>query len=178
MLLGISMCSWRKSLSWPPIWMRPATIPNQVSSLASSWGAAKVMMAASWSTLICRRHGALSPWQRGADLMFFRSSWSSSIRRAIRTSYRLAHESVSGTFADLRVAQSGSSSWGTSVISCIILFAAGVWDAAPLEAELLVQTDRLVGGSDAVLVVDDTAIPRKGTHSVGVAAQYASALGK
>src|SRR5215831_2961821 len=45
-------------------------------------------------------------------------------------------------------------------------------------AERLVQTDRLVGGSDAVLVVDDTAIPKKGTHSVGVAAQYASALGK
>src|SRR5262245_48450600 len=36
----------------------------------------------------------------------------------------------------------------------------------------------LVGGSDAVLVIDDTAIPKKGTHSVGVAAQYASALGK
>src|ERR687888_476934 len=56
--------------------------------------------------------------------------------------------------------------------------AAGVWNAAPLETELLVQADRLVGGSDAVLVIDDTAIPKKGTHSVGVAAQYASALGK
>lgn len=56
--------------------------------------------------------------------------------------------------------------------------AAGVWDAAPLEAELLVQADRLVGGSDAVLVVDDTALPKKGRHSVGVAPQYASALGK
>ncbi len=56
--------------------------------------------------------------------------------------------------------------------------AAGVWDAKPLETELLVQADRLVGGSDAVLVIDDTAIPKKGTHSVGVAAQYASALGK
>ena len=54
--------------------------------------------------------------------------------------------------------------------------AAGVWDAAPVETELLVQADRLVGGSDAVLVIDDTAIPKKGTHSVGVAAQYASAL--
>src|SRR5438552_18707636 len=43
----------------------------------------------------------------------------------------------------------------------------GVWDAAPVETELLVQADRLVGGSDAVLVVDDTAIPKKGTHSVG-----------
>jgi SRSO17 transposase len=47
-----------------------------------------------------------------------------------------------------------------------------------VETELLVQADRLVGGSDAVLVIDDTAIPKKGTHSVGVAAQYASALGK
>ena len=56
--------------------------------------------------------------------------------------------------------------------------AAGVWDATPLETELLVQADRLVGGSDAVLVIDDTAMPKKGTHSVGVAAQYASALGK
>ena len=56
--------------------------------------------------------------------------------------------------------------------------AAGVWNATPVEEELLVQADRLVGGSDAVLVIDDTAIPKKGTHSVGVAAQYASALGK
>ena len=55
---------------------------------------------------------------------------------------------------------------------------AGVWDAAPLERELLIQADRLVGGSDAVLVIDDTAVPKKGQHSVGVAAQYASALGK
>ena len=56
--------------------------------------------------------------------------------------------------------------------------AAGVWDAAPLEAELLVQADRLVGGEEAVLVIDDTALPKKGMHSVGVAPQYASALGK
>ena len=55
---------------------------------------------------------------------------------------------------------------------------AGVWNAAPLETELLVQADGLVGGSDAVLVIDDTAMPKKGKHSVGVAAQYASALGK
>src|SRR5215831_13665351 len=56
--------------------------------------------------------------------------------------------------------------------------AAGVWDAAPLQAELLVQADRLVGGTDAMLVLDDTALPKKGSNSVGVAAQYASALGK
>src|SRR5664280_2590093 len=54
----------------------------------------------------------------------------------------------------------------------------GVWDAAPLESELLVQGDRLVGGKDAVLVIDDTAMPKKGDRSVGVAPQYASSLGK
>ena len=54
----------------------------------------------------------------------------------------------------------------------------GVWDAAPLEEELARQADTLVGGPDAVLVIDDTALPKKGTHSVGVAPQYASALGK
>src|SRR6266496_1720881 len=47
--------------------------------------------------------------------------------------------------------------------------AAGVWDATLVETELLVQADKLVGGSDAVLVIDDTAIPKKGAHSVGVA---------
>ena len=54
----------------------------------------------------------------------------------------------------------------------------GVWDAAPIEAELLVQADKLVGGRDAVLVIDDTAMLKKGKHSVGVAPQYCSALGK
>src|SRR4051812_10549024 len=54
---------------------------------------------------------------------------------------------------------------------------AGVWNASPVETELLVQADRLVGDRDAVLVIDDTAIPQKGTHSVGVAAQYASGAG-
>ena len=56
--------------------------------------------------------------------------------------------------------------------------AAGVWDTAPLETELLIQADRLVGGRDAVLVIDDTGLPKKGSHSVGVAPQYASSLGK
>ena len=54
----------------------------------------------------------------------------------------------------------------------------GVWDEAPLERELAIQADKLVGGADAFLVIDDTALPKKGTHSVGVAPQYASALGK
>jgi SRSO17 transposase len=56
--------------------------------------------------------------------------------------------------------------------------ASGVWDAAPLEAALLAEADRMVGGNDAWLIVDDTALPKKGRHSVGVAPQYASALGK
>lgn len=55
---------------------------------------------------------------------------------------------------------------------------AGAWDAFPLLQELAGQADQLLGGSDAVLVVDDTALPKKGSLSVGVAPQYASALGK
>ncbi len=54
----------------------------------------------------------------------------------------------------------------------------GVWDIGPVEEELARQADRMVGGSDAVLVIDDTALPKKGVNSVGVAPQYASALGK
>ena len=55
---------------------------------------------------------------------------------------------------------------------------AGVWDSAPLEAALLKEADRLVGDERGFLVIDDTALPKKGKHSVGVAPQYASALGK
>jgi SRSO17 transposase len=56
--------------------------------------------------------------------------------------------------------------------------AAGVWDRVPLEATLLKEADRLVGDHAGFLVIDDTALPKKGQHSVGVAPQYASSLGK
>lgn len=56
--------------------------------------------------------------------------------------------------------------------------ASGAWDAAPLERILLAEADRMVGGAEAWLIVDDTALPKKGERSVGVAPQYASALGK
>ncbi len=39
--------------------------------------------------------------------------------------------------------------------------AAGAWDVTPLEAELLVQADKLVGGRDAVLVVDAPRLRRR-----------------
>ena len=56
--------------------------------------------------------------------------------------------------------------------------AAGNWDATPLLEEAARKADGLLGSEDAVLVVDDTALPKKGNASVGVAPQYASALGK
>ena len=52
------------------------------------------------------------------------------------------------------------------------------WDDAPLWRVLAEQADVVVGGDDAVLVVDDTALPKKGTASVGVAPQYCGVLGK
>jgi SRSO17 transposase len=48
----------------------------------------------------------------------------------------------------------------------------GVWDAAPLETELLNRADRLVGGDNAVLVIDDTAVPKKGEHSAQIAKHW------
>lgn len=55
---------------------------------------------------------------------------------------------------------------------------AGIWDRTPVEAELLTRADCLADGTDAYLVIDDPACPKKGTRSVGVAPQYASTLGK
>jgi SRSO17 transposase len=56
--------------------------------------------------------------------------------------------------------------------------ASPAWDDAPLWRVLAKQADRLVGGPQAALVIDDTALPKKGTLSVGVARQYCGQLGK
>src|SRR3712207_1192201 len=56
--------------------------------------------------------------------------------------------------------------------------ASPAWDDGPLWAVLAEKADRLVGGPEAVLVVDDTALPKKGTLPVGVARQYCGQLGK
>jgi SRSO17 transposase len=53
-----------------------------------------------------------------------------------------------------------------------------LWDGAPLEAELVRAANALVGGPEAYLIIDDTALVKKGTESVGVARQYCGELGK
>lgn len=53
-----------------------------------------------------------------------------------------------------------------------------LWDCAPHEEEPARQADAFVGGSDAWLIIDDTASPKKGRSSVRVASQYAAVLGK
>lgn len=52
------------------------------------------------------------------------------------------------------------------------------WDDEEIGAVLLDKADAMVGGDDAVLIIDDTALPKKGDESVGVAHQYCGALGK
>lgn len=52
------------------------------------------------------------------------------------------------------------------------------WDPAPLERTLAEKAQQMVGGPDAVLIVDDTTLLKQGHHSVGVARQYSGAVGK
>ncbi len=56
--------------------------------------------------------------------------------------------------------------------------ASPAWDDAPLWNALAQEADRLLGSRDAFLVIDDTALPKKGTLSAGVARQYCGQLGK
>jgi SRSO17 transposase len=52
------------------------------------------------------------------------------------------------------------------------------WDPVPLERVLAAKAQAMVGGPDAVLIIDDTALLKQGRRSVGVARQYAGAAGK
>jgi SRSO17 transposase len=52
------------------------------------------------------------------------------------------------------------------------------WDDAPLWRVLAERVDRQLGGEAAVLVVDDSGLPKKGELSVGVTRQYCGELGK
>jgi len=52
------------------------------------------------------------------------------------------------------------------------------WDATPLARLLAAKANGLVGGPDSLLIIDDTALVKKGKMSVGVAHQYCGELGK
>ena len=52
------------------------------------------------------------------------------------------------------------------------------WDPGPLQKVLVQKAEAMVGGPKAHLIVDDTALVKKGRHSVGVAHQYCGELGK
>jgi SRSO17 transposase len=56
--------------------------------------------------------------------------------------------------------------------------ATSMWAIEGHEQILLQKAQQLVGGKDAHLIVDDTALVKKGRHSVGVGHQYCGQLGK
>jgi len=47
--------------------------------------------------------------------------------------------------------------------------ASTAWDDTPLHRLLVARTEGFVGGPTAVLVIDDTALPKQGKLSVGLA---------
>jgi SRSO17 transposase len=52
------------------------------------------------------------------------------------------------------------------------------WAHEPVQTKLYRRLVQRSGPGKGVLVLDDTTLPKKGTHSVGVAPQYCGALGK
>ena len=52
------------------------------------------------------------------------------------------------------------------------------WPTAPLDQVVRKTADALVGGKNVALIVDDTALPKQGKHSVGVKQQDCGVLGK
>jgi SRSO17 transposase len=53
----------------------------------------------------------------------------------------------------------------------------GVWEVDAFETALAHVAAHMLGGPDAVLIVDDTVLMKRGTHSVGVGRQYAGEVG-
>lgn len=56
--------------------------------------------------------------------------------------------------------------------------AQGVWNDRNLLGDLRRHVVEVLGDEDAVLIIDETGFPKKGTKSVGVARQYAGILGR
>jgi len=54
----------------------------------------------------------------------------------------------------------------------------GAWDDDAVLAELSQHVVEVLGDEDAVLIVDETGFPKKGTKSVGVTRQYSGTLGR
>ncbi|WP_104989959.1 IS701 family transposase [Deinococcus sp. NW-56] len=52
------------------------------------------------------------------------------------------------------------------------------WLTEPLETLLAQRAQQMLGGKDAVLIIDDTCLTKFGTKSVGVARQYSGQVGK
>jgi SRSO17 transposase len=56
--------------------------------------------------------------------------------------------------------------------------ATSCWPTEPVERVLAQHAQQLVGGHGAVLIVDDTTLPKQGHRSVGVAHKYSGNAGK
>ncbi len=114
-----------------------------------------------------------------AELAAFLEPFSEVVRRS--ESKHALERYTTGLLSDLSrktAAQMGHALPGTNDQRLQEFLTNTAWDAREMNRLRIAHMVRHASGGEGVLVVDDTGIAKKGTHSVGVARQYSGTLGR
>lgn len=114
-----------------------------------------------------------------ANLTSFLEPFAGLVRRS--ESREAMERYATGLLADLRrktAADIGRSLPGTSSQRLQEFLTNTDWDAREMNRIRIARMAELASAGNGVLIIDDTGLPKKGTHSVGVARQYSGTLGR
>ena len=114
-----------------------------------------------------------------AELAAFLEPFSEVVRRS--ESKHALERYTTGLLSDLSrktAAQMGHALPGTNDQRLQEFLTNTAWDAREMNRLRIAHMVKHASGGEGVLVVDDTGIAKKGTHSVGVARQYSGTLGR
>ena len=114
-----------------------------------------------------------------SDLTSFLEPFASLVRRS--EGREAMERYATGLLADLSrktAADMGRSLPGTSAQRLQEFLTNTAWDPGEMNRIRIGRMVELACAGDGVLIIDDTGLPKKGTHSVGVARQYSGTLGR